>query len=104
MGRHVHRHAGDIDGKVGAVIQIEAAQKILVGFAVPAVLGNDQARNVLEDFSRTQSRRGFDPPGSDPALARGVRRAHSGIVGADHLDFRGGKFHLCCTERVLTDR
>ena len=42
MGRHVDGHAVDLDGEIGAVVEIEAAQKILVGFAFAGMLGDDQ--------------------------------------------------------------
>jgi hypothetical protein len=33
VGSHVDRHAVDPDGEIGAVVEIEAAQEVLVGFA-----------------------------------------------------------------------
>jgi hypothetical protein len=45
MGRHVHRHAVDGNGEVRAMVEVEAAQKILVGFALAGMLGHDQARH-----------------------------------------------------------
>ena len=38
MGAHVDRHVVDGDREIGAVIEIVAAQKILVGFALAGVL------------------------------------------------------------------
>ena len=35
MAGHVDRHAVDADRQVGAVIEIKAAQEILVGFSTP---------------------------------------------------------------------
>jgi hypothetical protein len=40
---HVDGHSVDRNGKISAVIEIEAAQEILVGFAFAGVLGDDQA-------------------------------------------------------------
>ena len=57
--RHVDRHAVDGDGKIRAVVEIEAAQKILVGFALAGMLGDDQARHDfqhLADPRRTAAR------------------------------------------------
>ena len=59
MGAHVDRHFVDRDGEIGAVVEIEAAQEILVGLAVAAVLGDDQAGN---DFKR------FRGPGKRPRV------------------------------------
>jgi hypothetical protein len=42
VGRHVDGHAVDLDGQIGAVVEVEAAQKILVGFARAGMLGGDQ--------------------------------------------------------------
>ena len=42
VGAHVDRKVVDRDREIGAVIEIEAAQKILVGFALAAMLGDDK--------------------------------------------------------------
>jgi hypothetical protein len=42
VGTHVDRHVVDRDSQIRAVVEIEAAQEILVGLAVAAVLGDDQ--------------------------------------------------------------
>jgi hypothetical protein len=44
--RQVERHAVQIGGEIRAVIQIEAAQKILVGLSAARVLGDDDAGTV----------------------------------------------------------
>ena len=49
MGAHIERHAVEIEREVGAVIEVEAAQEILVGFAVAAVLRDDK---TWHDFQR----------------------------------------------------
>ena len=48
----VVRHAIDECGEVGAMVEIESAQEILVRLAVATVLGRDQAGHHLEHFSR----------------------------------------------------
>lgn len=45
---HVDRHAIDKSGEIGPVIEIEAAQKDLVGLAAARVLRGDEAGDVLE--------------------------------------------------------
>ena len=86
MGRHVDRHAGEIDGKVGTVIQVEPAQEILVGLAVAAMLRDDHARHEFEHFAGPQHRPGLDAFGSHAALAGCVGAADSGVVMAEHVD------------------
>ena len=56
--------AGHVDGNVvhahrqiGAVIEIKAAQEILVGFSAARMLGDDHAGNFLHHFGGTQQRR-----------------------------------------------
>ena len=51
MGAHVDRHAVDRDGEIGAVVEVEAAQEILVRFAFAAVLGDDQAGRRFQHFA-----------------------------------------------------
>ena len=40
-----------IDREIGAVVEVEAAEKVLVGLALAAVLGDDQPRYGLEDLT-----------------------------------------------------
>ena len=54
--RHVDRHAGDRRREVGAVIEVEAAQVVLVGLALAAVLADDDARHGLEHFAGAHDR------------------------------------------------
>ena len=52
MRGHVDRKAGDGLGEVEAVIEIESAKVVLVGFALAAVLADDEAGYRLEHFGR----------------------------------------------------
>ena len=54
MRAHVDRHVIDVDGHVGAVVEIVATQEVLVGFALAAVLRDDQSGGRLEDFARAR--------------------------------------------------
>ena len=45
---HVDRHVVDVDREIGAVVEIVAAQEILVGFALAGVLRDDQAGHGFE--------------------------------------------------------
>jgi hypothetical protein len=58
---HVDRHALDRDGEIGAVVEIEAAQEVLIGLSLAAVPRDDQARRGFEQFARPGRRIGGDP-------------------------------------------
>src|SRR5215208_409158 len=69
---HVDRHAIDRDGQIGAMVEIEAAQKVLVGFSLAAVLRDDQAGDGFQEFAGTCGGLCVDT------------RAHAGLLaGAD---------------------
>ena len=73
--RHVHRHARDGRREVGAVIEVEAAQVVLVRLSLAAVLADDHARHGLEHFARAHDRPRVELPRRDRALARRLRDA-----------------------------
>src|SRR5262249_59992494 len=50
----VQGHIVEENGEVGTVVEIEAAKKILVGFAAAGVLSDDDTGNRFQDFSRTK--------------------------------------------------
>ena len=77
MGRHVDGHAVDADGEIGAVVEIEAAQKILVGFAFAGMLGDDQPRHHLQ------------------RLAGAGERLRVHLRAADGHGAGGGGLHVC---------
>ena len=58
--RQVKRHIVEEYGEIRAVVEIEAAQEILVGLAAAGVLRDDDAGHRLQDFSRTKNRTVFD--------------------------------------------
>ena len=51
VGRHVDRHAACRDREVGAVVEVEAAQEVLVGLAAARVLGGDGAGHGLDQLA-----------------------------------------------------
>jgi hypothetical protein len=51
MGAHVDGHVVDGDREIGAVVEIEAAQEILIGFTLAAVLRHGQPESGLQDFA-----------------------------------------------------
>ena len=94
---HVHRHAAHAGGEVGAVVKVEAAQKVLVGLAVTRVLGDDHARHKFKHLARAQRRPALEQLGGDHALRCGVAAAHRVVVVAADLDLLGlgGRWLLC---------
>ena len=90
MARHVHRHAVDEGGEVGAVVQVEAAQEVLVRLTVAAVLGDDHPRHELQHLGLAQDRAALDQLGVHHALAGGIGRADRIVVVALHR--HGGQF------------
>ena len=73
VGRHVHRHPRNRRREVGAVIEVEAAQEILIGLPFAAVLGDDQTRYRLEHLAVAHQRPFVNLPGRNRALTRGLR-------------------------------
>jgi hypothetical protein len=76
MRAHIDRHVIDRDREIRAVIEIVAAQKILVGFALAAVLRHDEAGRGLQDLAGAGERTSVEFRTGDPHLARHVRRTH----------------------------
>ncbi len=56
VGAEIDRHALDAGREVRAVVEIEAAQVILVSLAPAGVGGDDHARHGLQDFGGAQDR------------------------------------------------
>ena len=55
MRGHVHGHAVYEAGEIGAVVQVKAAQEILIGLAIAAVLRDDHAWHKLQHLRRPQA-------------------------------------------------
>jgi len=70
VGAHIDRHLVDGDCEIGTVVEIEPAQEVLVGLAVAAVLGDDQARNDFKRFRRPGERPVVDGVAADIFRAR----------------------------------
>ena len=56
MRTQVYRDTVDLSLQVRSVVELEAAQIVLVGFASPTVLTDDEARNIFENFAGPQQR------------------------------------------------
>ena len=74
MGWHIHRDAGNVGRKIRPVIEIEAAQEILVRLTVPGMLGHDQSGHHLEHLAWPLQRHGRQTlAGNDPLAAGGCQ-------------------------------
>ena len=51
---HVDRHTLGAGEEIGAVIQVETAQEVLIGFAGAGMLGGDHAGNHLHQLAHAQ--------------------------------------------------
>jgi hypothetical protein len=93
MRRHVDRQAVDAGREVGAVVEVEAAQEVLVGLAVARVLRDDEAGHELEHLARAQGGAALQQLGADHALRGCVGAAHRVVVMAagdlDLVELRG---------------
>ena len=56
VGAHVDRHVIDRDRHVGAMVEVVAAQEILVGLSLAAVLGDDQPGRCFQHFAGPRHR------------------------------------------------
>ncbi len=109
---HVDGHAIDGDGQIGAVVEIEAAQEVLVGFALAAVLRHDQPRHGFEHLAgavggaRLQVRARHEALTGRLGLAdlacRGVDRLHGRRTGARRLG-RGRGSSQCRSRGLLLE-
>ncbi len=68
-GRHVDRHARDRGREVGAVIEIEPAQIVLVGLSLAAVLADNHAGHRLEHLAGAHDGSFLQLRGRDGSLA-----------------------------------
>jgi hypothetical protein len=68
------------------VIEIETAQKILVGFAIAGMLGDDHSRDELKHLAWSLRWPALEQLGADRALGRGIARPYRIVVVAANLD------------------
>ncbi len=54
--RHIDRHVIDFQREIRAVVQIEGAQEVLVGFPFAGMLSNDQPGDVFQYRCGAQER------------------------------------------------
>jgi hypothetical protein len=89
--RHVDRRAGHRHREVAAVIQIEAAQEVLIGFSLATVLRDDHAGHCLEHLALPHEWPHIELLRGDRALTRRCRDADQvfrGVLGVGEIDER----------------
>ena len=84
--RQVKRHIVEENGDICAVVEIEAAKKILVGLAAAGVLRDDETGNRLQNFSRTKNRTILDFRCAHRSLGAGFGNSDKVILPALHVD------------------
>jgi len=91
VGRHVHRQPIDPHGEVGAVVEVEAAQEILVRLALTTVLGGDEAGRELKQLGRARYR-----------TLRELIRQHDALTCGDGTsgEFVGPRAHDDFSQRI----
>jgi hypothetical protein len=91
VGAEVHRHVIDGEAEVGPVVEVEAAQEVLVGLAPARMLGGDQSGRGLEDLARAQQRADLDVGPGDAALAGRAGGADAPLAAAEDEDRAGNR-------------
>src|SRR5690606_30931950 len=84
----VQRHVVEVDGVVGAVVEIEAAQEVLVGLAAARVLGGDEAGRRFEQLAGAKQRADLYVGAGNAAFARGDSFADAPLAAAVDIDRR----------------
>jgi len=69
MADHVDRHPHDQCREVAAMVEVEAAQEILVGLAITGMLSDHHARYDFHDLGRAEQWSVGQLPGRDRSLA-----------------------------------
>jgi len=86
VARKIHRHSVHVHGEVGAMVEIEAAQEVLIRLSGAAVLRDDHAGNDLQNFRRPQQRPVLELLFVDRSLARRVGFARQAFLVRVHYD------------------
>jgi hypothetical protein len=88
---HVHRHPIDGDREIGAMIEIEAAQEVLVGFALATVLCHHEAGDGLQNLACPIEGTGVQALFRNDTLAAGLCRTHESRsrIRGQRCRFRG---------------
>ena len=81
--RHVERHALEPRLEVGAMVEVEAANEVLIRLAVAGVLGDDHPGHGLEQLAFAGDRAEPEVGRADPPLGRAGRDTAQ-VVDATH--------------------
>ena len=106
VGRKVERHALETRLKIGAVIEVEAANEILVRLPFARVLGDDHPGHRLEQLALARDRAEAQICRADASLGRAGRDAAQVVDPPHHFDgierrpARGVR-RLCAQRRSL---
>ena len=84
--RHVDRHALEPRLEIGAVVEVEAANEVLIRFAVSGVLRDDQSRDGLEQLAFSRHRTKPEVRCADVSLRCGRRHSHQVVRAARDLN------------------
>src|SRR5580698_6080201 len=82
----IKRHIVDENREICAVVEIEAAKKILVGLAASSVLRDDETGNRLQNFSRTKNRTILEFSSAHRSLGGGTGNSNQVIRPSLHVD------------------
>ena len=82
MADHIGRHAHHRRREIAAMVEIEAAQEVLVGLAVAGVLGNDHAGDGFQRFCRPQQGAVGQLPAADGPFGGAVGNAGQVLFAA----------------------
>ncbi len=91
--RQVQRHTVEENGEIRAVVEIEAAKKILVGLAAAGVLRDDETGKRLQNLSRAKKRTIFEFLCAHRYLAGGIGNSDEVIRSALHLNGGAHRAH-----------
>ena len=86
----VHWHAVEDHGVVGAVIEVEASQEILVGLAATRMLHSHHAGHRFQQIGGFEHRPHQQVGAADGAFTGGGGRAHQIGIAAEYDDLLGG--------------
>ncbi len=87
VGAEVLRHVVDVQRVVGAVVEVETAQEVLVRLAAARMLRGDQTGGGFEQFAGAQQRTDLDVGTGYPAFARCCGDADALFAAAVNDDF-----------------
>ncbi len=87
VGAQIPRHTVDIGREIRSVVQIEAAQEVLVGLAAPRMLCRDHAGNDFEQLRDFEHWPNEQIRAADGALTRRVGRSEQLEPATEYDDF-----------------